>query len=90
LVINLKVMAGDKVVTHFDPPMELRVRYKPSDYIFAYGILKLGYYDGLRWSEFLSPNNYIVIPDDPAHKGKGGWGIVEIHDWTDPTVGWGR
>jgi len=94
LVINLKVVDKadpSKIVTTFDPPLEVRVRYTPGDEKDASDkrkLLNLAYWDGKKWVRFTQKDHQFKLENKPTKK-YAGWGIVKITHWTDPPKAWG-
>lgn len=89
-VINFDVLYDDdQPVQHFDPPIQIKVRYTGNDVMTAgVGGLKLGFWDGLAWWPYTdAKHDFQLVPD--ADK-SGGVGIVTVSDWGDPTQIWGR
>jgi hypothetical protein len=93
-VINLKFVdpaQPEKVDFTFDPPVEIRIGYSSYDLRMSSNgtQLKLAYWNGARWIPFtIKENNFRLETGGPG-KG-GGWGIVSIASWSDPTIAWGR
>jgi len=94
LVINLKFvdpMHPEKELLDFDPRIMVRIRYTKDDYARAQAVrrpLCLGFWDGSRWirctaSKHLFRFEYDTVPED------GGWGVIEVAHWGDPTQAWG-
>lgn len=80
------------LVTHFDPPLELRVRYNRSDLRlaeFEKQPLALAYWFNDRWILFEKKHEFHLEPDDPEYPEKGGYGVAIIRDWGDPHIAWG-
>jgi hypothetical protein len=77
-------------ITHFDPPLELRVKFKKADQDGAAdGKPKLAF-----WSEV--ENNWVLFTAEKHQfelqfnaSGKGGTGVAFITHWGDPQIGWG-
>jgi hypothetical protein len=94
VVINLKVVdvtQPEKEVSVFDPPIEVRVRYTPSDLKKAAEVgkpLSLGFWDGKQWIRF-TPEKHQFRLEPGAKPEAGGWGVVSIARWGDPTHAWG-
>ena len=95
IVINLVVVDFDTheiELTDFDPPIEVRVRYQSGDVDKAGAPekLKLGFWDGKRWILCtVEKHRFSLQPDDPKRPAQGGWGVVFLKHWGDPTVSWG-
>lgn len=93
-VINLKVMDAsqpDSELAVFDPPIEVRVRYTHADQKKAGEIgkpLSLGFWDGSQWIRFTPEKHQFRLEPGPSPEA-GGWGVVNISHWADPTKGWG-
>jgi hypothetical protein len=94
LVINLKVVDAaqpDSEVSVFDPPIEVRVHCTADDLARATAIgkpLSLGFWDGRQWIRF-TPEKHQFHLEPEASPAKGGWGVVNISHWGDPTKAWG-
>jgi hypothetical protein len=94
LVINLKVVDAaqpDTEVAVFAPPIEVRVRYTASDLEKAAAAGKplcLGFWDGKQWIRF-TPEKHQFHLESGASPQAGGWGVVSISHWGDPTKAWG-
>jgi hypothetical protein len=94
VVINLKIVDAaqpDREVSVFDPPIEVRVRYTAADLASAEaagGLLCLGFWDGTQWIRF-TPEKHQFHLESGASSGAGGWGVVSISHWGDPTHAWG-
>lgn len=94
LVINLKLVHAaqpDSEVSVFDPPIEVRVRYTATDLASAEaagGLLCLGFWDGTQWIRF-TPEKHQFRLESGASPEAGGWGVVSISHWGDPTKAWG-
>jgi hypothetical protein len=94
IVINVGAVDQDdesQVITTFDPPMELRIKYTPADQARASAAgesLSLGFYneDLGRWIKFTQQKHKFRL--EPNANGQGGVGIVEISHWGDPNVAW--
>lgn len=92
LVLNFELIARRdpwQPLEKFDPPITIRVRYTREDFEKAHGELKLGYWDGEKWTVFThSKHHFHLIPDKkPAD---GGTGEVVVASWIDPALGWGN
>ncbi len=93
-VINLLVVDAsqpDSEVAVFDPPIEVRIRYTASDLKKAAKLgkpLSLGFWDGTQWIR-CTPEKHQFHLESEASPEAGGWGIVNISHWGDPTKGWG-
>jgi hypothetical protein len=94
LVINFELVddaAPEKVLTEFDPPFELRVRYKKADLDRAASAgrpLTLAFWDGDAWVPFTREKHGFELQPD-AKPDKGGIGFARISRWGDPAIGWG-
>ena len=79
---------------HFDPPIQLSVRYNCDDLVAAAKIgrpLKLAYFNGTAWVPLIEAENcFQLVPHDLAAVG-----VVYVSGWSgggqgaDPPVGWG-
>jgi hypothetical protein len=95
LVMNFELYDEDQpddYLVEFDQPFELKVRYTRADLQRAEregAALALGFWDGKTWVRFTAEKHaYHLLPDaDPAN---GGFGVVTITKWGDPSVSWGR
>lgn len=93
-VINLMVVDAsqpDSEVAVFDPPIEVRIRYTASDVKKAAKLgkpLSLGFWDGTQWIR-CTPEKHQFHLEPEASPDAGGWGVVNISHWGDPTKGWG-
>jgi len=91
LVINLKLVDAEQpntVVSVFDPPIEVRVRFKTSDLANAAKARKplcLGFWDGTQWIR-VTPKDHKYRPDPGPSPQAGGWGVFSISQWGDPTI----
>lgn len=94
VVINLRLVDAaqpDRELSMFDPPIEIRVRYTTSDLENAAAVgrpLCLGFWDGKQWIRF-TPEKHQFHLKPAALPEDGGWGIVNISHWGDPTHAWG-
>jgi hypothetical protein len=94
LVINLQVVdpAQPEVeVAMFDPPIEVRVRYTAGDLEKAAAVgkdLSLGFWDGKQWVRFTAEKHQFRLAPGASPQ-SGGWGVVSISRWGDPTKAWG-
>jgi hypothetical protein len=94
LVTNMQVVdtsQQNKEVQIFTQPIEIRVWYTADDYRIAKEArreLTLGFWDGTRWFRFTkNKHNFHWDPiDKPA---SGGWGVINVTHWGDPTKSWG-
>lgn len=93
VVINFQVEDETKsgeLITDFNPPFELRVRYTPADALAAQkaGLpLVLAFWDGSTWVKFTAEKHSFRL--EPDAQGGGGAGIALIRNWGDPNVAWG-
>lgn len=94
LVINLVMVdaaqPGNQVDV-FDPPIEVRIRYTADDLAQAKEAgrtLSLGFWDGTQWIRF-TPEKHQFRLKALSTPDAGGWGIVNISHWGDPTHAWG-
>lgn len=93
VVLNFQIIEADepaKVLTTFDPPFELRVRYTRADEKRAQdaGVpLELAFWNGSEWVVFTAEKHQFKLEADS--QGSGGHGTAMISDWGDPNVGWG-
>jgi len=94
LVINLQMVDADQPdseVLDFDPPVEVRIRYTAEDYAHARREgkpLSLGFWDGSQWIRFTAEKHQFHLePGSPPEA--GGWGVVSVSRWADPTHAWG-
>ena len=93
-VINLKVVDAvhpESEVTEFEAPIEVRVRYTAADLKKAAEIgkpLSLGFWDGAEWIRFTAEKHQFRLESAPTPQA-GGWGIINISRWADPTHAWG-
>ena len=79
-----------KVLTTFDPPFELRVRYTPADLKRAQDAgkpLQLAFWNGREWVIFTDEKHQFKL--EPDSQGSGGEGVAMISHWGDPNVAWG-
>lgn len=94
LVINLKMVYADRPdveVNTFDPPIEIRVKFKASDVEAAKAEgkpLSLGFWDGTQWIRFTLEKHQFHLEPASTPNG-GGWGVVRISHWGDPPKAWG-
>ena len=94
LVINFGLVdEGDEgnVLTDFDPPIEVKIRYKQKDIEAAEAAksnLRLAYWNGEDWEYFTEKKHDFKLVPDPKPD-KGGYGYVEISRWGDPPLAWG-
>ncbi len=90
LVINLKLVDAaepDSEISEFDPPVEIRILYKQSDFRTAeerHKPLSLGFWDGEQWIRFTEKHHY--HPKTMTTPAAGTWGVVLISRWDDPTI----
>jgi hypothetical protein len=94
LVVNFELVDDDKpsmVLTEFEPPVELRVRYTRDDLDRARAAeqpLTLAFWDGKVWVPFTRKKHDFELQPYPE-PGTGGIGFARISRWGDPAVGWG-
>ena len=77
-------------LTHFDPPLELRVKFRKADQNQAAdGKPKLAFWSEVEnnWVLFTAEKHQFELQFNPS--GHGGTGIAFISDWGDPQVAWG-
>ena len=93
IVMKIKVENGDNnEITDFDPPLELHVRFTPSD-VFSAKLAGvddpvLAYWDGVGWVEFTQEShNFTLIYDNGSQI--EGVGVAKIVKWVDPWIAWG-
>jgi hypothetical protein len=93
LVINFALVDEDNpetILTEFDPPFELRVRYTRGDLERAKKAgksLELGFWNGDEWVVFTQEKHQFELQPD-AQENAGGYGVVLISHWGDPNIGW--
>jgi hypothetical protein len=93
LVINFALVDEDNpetILTEFDPPFELRVRYTRGDLERAKKAgksLELGFWNGDEWVVFTQEKHQFELQPD-AQGNAGGYGVVLISHWGDPNIGW--
>jgi hypothetical protein len=94
LVINFGLVDEDdedNILTDFDPPIEVKIRYNQKDIEDAKaskGNLRLAYWSGKDWEYFTEKkHNFKLVPDSKPDK--GGYGYVKISRWGDPPLAWG-
>jgi len=91
LVINLKLLDAeqpDSELSVFDPPIEVRVHYTASDLASAAAAgkpLSLGFWDGKQWIRFTAEKHHFRL-ESGAKQEAGGWAVVSISRWGDPTI----
>lgn len=79
----------DEILTRFDPPIEIDVRYHSSD-LFEVArlarVLKLAYWNGTKWVVLdRDENKFTLLPPTTGMVGE-----VQISDWEgDPAISWG-
>jgi hypothetical protein len=94
LVINFALVDEDNpetILTEFDPPFELRVRYTRGDLERAKKAgksLELGFWNGDEWVVFTPEKHQFQLQSD-AKENAGGYGVAQISHWGDPNIGWG-
>lgn len=94
LVINFKVMDATtqgKIVSDFEPPIEVRFRYTYDDLAMAEKEgkpLSLGDWDGKKWIRYTPETHGLKMVPDPNKK-YAGWGIIRVSHWEDPPQAWG-
>ena len=79
-----------QILTHFDPPLELRNKFKKADQDRAVdGNHKLAFWSEIEndWVLFTATKHQFVLQFNPS--GHGGTGVAIIFDWGDPQVAWG-
>ncbi len=94
LLMNFAVVdetQPEEVLTEFDPPFELRVRYTPGDLRRAERAgqpLQLAFWDGNEWVVLTPEKHQFEL--QPAASGQGGgFGVARISHWGDPHIAWG-
>ena len=93
VVLNFQVVDEDepsKVLTTFDPPFELRVRYTDADLQRAQDAgkpLELAFWNGSEWITFTKEKHQFKL--EPDGRGSGGEGVAMISHWGDPNIAWG-
>jgi hypothetical protein len=94
LVINFALVDEDNpetILTEFDPPFELRVRYTRGDLERAKKAgksLELGFWNGDEWIVFTQEKHQFELQPD-TQGNAGGYGVILISHWGDPNIGWG-
>lgn len=94
VVINLKVVDAaqpESEMMEFEAPIEVRVRYTADDWKKAVSLhkpLSLGFWDGSQWIRFTPEKHQLRLESGPTPDA-GGWGIIAISKWADPTHAWG-
>jgi hypothetical protein len=94
LVINFALVDEDNpetILTEFDPPFELRVRYTRGDLERAKKAgksLQLGFWNDDEWVVFTPEKHQFQLQPD-AKENAGGYGVAQISHWGDPNIGWG-
>jgi hypothetical protein len=78
---------AEKLVTTFDPPLKLEVKYTEQDVTNAKGKeLTLAFWNGSVWVPFTKAKHKFRRQDDASG---GGTAYVEITSWGDPPLAWG-
>ncbi len=94
LVINFNLVDEDDpetILTEFDPPFELRIRYSRGDLERAGRAnkpLELGFWNGSEWVVFTPEKHQFELQPD-SQENAGGYGVALISHWGDPNIGWG-
>jgi hypothetical protein len=90
VLVNFVVVESadsEKLVTTFNPPLQLEVKYTQQDVANAKGKeLTLAFWDGSVWVPFTSKKHKFRLEADTSG---GGTGFVEITSWGDPPLAWG-
>jgi hypothetical protein len=95
LVINFALVDEDEpdtVLTEFDPPFELRIRYTRGDLERARHAdksLELAFWNGSEWVVFTQEKHQFELQPD-AKGNAGGYGVALISHWGDPNIAWGH
>jgi hypothetical protein len=93
-VINFEVQYEDGTkVEEFNPPIQISVRYTSDDFKNADNVgksLKLGSWDGTTWWLYTAEKDSFQLVPDGKEPSAGGWGVVLVSKWGDPTQVWGR
>ncbi len=92
VVLDFRVVDSDNdnlLVTHFDPPMTLSVKYTNGDVEKVLGQdwqnLTLRFWNGERWEAFTPKVHGFWLEGNAM----GGFGHVSISEWGDRAVVWG-
>lgn len=94
LVLNFALVDEDDpdtVLTEFDPPFELRIRYTRGDLERARRAnkpLELAFWNGSEWDLFTQEKHQFELQPD-AQGNAGGYGVALISHWGDPNIAWG-
>jgi len=78
-------------ITRFDPPIEVRLRFDAKDLESARELgkpLSLGFWNGKEWIRCTREKHQFYLEPDQSPD-TGGWGIVYLSHWDDPTKAWG-
>lgn len=93
-VVVARVDDADRLVTKFDPPLQLEIAYSQEDLDIA---LKhelkhpqLGFWDGCKWVLFREEKHRLqhVAAEKPTEQIVG-YAIVTLSEWADPCIGAG-
>jgi len=97
LLLNVVVARADdadRLVSKFDPPLQLEIAYSQEDLDIA---LKrdlkhpqLGFWDGCKWVLFREEKHSLkhVTADKPTEQAVG-YALVTLSEWADPCIGAG-
>ena len=81
----------DALVTHFDPPLVLRMAYSAEDLKSAQA-KKLdnpifGFWDGSRWVRFTAEKHHVTYEPNPhPTEEEAGYASVQLTAWSDPSI----
>jgi len=97
LLLNVVVARADdtdRLVTKFDPPLQLEIAYSQEDLDIALKrALKhpqLGFWDGCKWVLFREEKHSLkhVAAEKPTEEIIG-YAVVTLSEWADPSIGAG-
>jgi hypothetical protein len=97
LLLNVVVAHADdadRLVTKFDPPLQLEIAYSQEDLDIALKhdlkYPQLGFWDGCKWVLFREEKHSLkhVAAEKPTEQTVG-YALVTLSEWSDPSIGAG-
>lgn len=93
-VVIARTDDADRLVTKFDPPLQLEIAYSQEDADIALKhelkYPQLGFWDGCKWVLFREDKHSLkhAAADKPTEQAVG-YATVTLSEWADPSIGAG-